>query len=79
MREQDVPSITMDPSSGSAGITPGQMPPSADPTSMAVVTAAALGQVPPIAGKTASPSTLGAAPATKPLKKKKLGVKKFAL
>jgi hypothetical protein len=45
---------------------------------MVAVTAAALGQIPPMAGKTASPSTLGAAPAPKPLKKK-LGVKKSAL
>jgi hypothetical protein len=73
-----VPSLIVDPSSGSAGITTGQTLPSVDPKSMVVITTATPGQIPPMDGRTASPSTLGIAPASKPLKKK-LGVKKSAL
>jgi hypothetical protein len=79
VREQDVPSITMDPSSDSARATPGETPPSAGTKMMVTVMAASPGQILPKADKPVSASALGVGPAPRVLKKKKLLVKKSRL
>jgi hypothetical protein len=79
MKGQDTPSIIVDPSTVLAEATPGQTPPSVGTTSMVAITVASSKQTLPKTGTTVLASALGAAPAPKPLKKKKLGVKKSAM
>jgi hypothetical protein len=74
-----MPSVTMDPSSGSPGAAPGQSPPATGLSSLVAIAAAPPKQTPPSASGTMLASALGAIPGPIPLKKRKLGVKKSAL
>jgi hypothetical protein len=74
-----VPSITVDPSSGSAGATPGQSSPMAGLGSLVTIAVAPPKQTLPSVGETVPARALGAVPAPRPLKRKKLGIKKSAL
>jgi hypothetical protein len=74
-----MPSVTVDPSTGLAEATLGQTQPLPSTTMMVAITVASSKQTLPMTGTTVLASALGAASAPKPLKKKKLGVKKSAL
>jgi hypothetical protein len=74
-----VPSTTVDLSSGSAGAALGQSPPVAGLSSMATIAVASPKQTLALAGEAVPTSALGAVPAPRPLKRKKLGIKKSAL
>jgi hypothetical protein len=79
MMGEDMPSVTVDLTIGLAEATLGQTPPSAGTIVMVIFTVASSKQTLPMTGTMVLASALGAAPAPKPLKKKKLGVKKSAL
>jgi hypothetical protein len=79
VKGQDTLSVTLDPSIVLDEATLGQTPPSAATTAMVAITIASSKQTLPKTGTTALASALGAAPATRPHKRKKLGVKKSAL
>jgi hypothetical protein len=74
-----MPSPTVDPSSDSARATLGQSPPAASLSSMVSIAIALPKQTLPLASEAALASALGAVPAPRPLKRKKLGIKKSAL
>jgi hypothetical protein len=74
-----VPSIIVDPSSGSAGAALGQSLPAASLSSMVTIAIALSGQTPLSAHTTVLVSTLGAAPAPRVLRRKVLSVKKSTL
>jgi hypothetical protein len=69
----------MDPLSGSTGSTPGQSPTAASLSLLVTIVAAPPKQTLAMTGTTVLASALGDAQACRPLKKKKLGVKKSAL
>jgi ABC-type transporter Mla maintaining outer membrane lipid asymmetry ATPase subunit MlaF len=79
VKGQDTLSVTLDPSIVLDEATLGQTPPSAGTIVMVIFTVASSKQTLPMTGTMVLASALGAAPAPKPLKKKKLGVKKSAL
>jgi hypothetical protein len=74
-----VPSVTVDPSLSSAGAALGQSPPTAVVSSLVTIAAAPPKETLPMSGTMVLASALGITPAPRPLKKKKLGVKKSAL
>jgi hypothetical protein len=79
VRGQGVPCVTVDPSTTPVGTTPGQSWPLARATMLVTVVVAPPGQTPTPTDKMMSASALGAAPAPRVHKKKKLAVKKSAL
>jgi hypothetical protein len=79
VREQSVPSVTVDLSSGSFGAALGQSPPAFGLSSMVTIVVAPPRQTPPSAGTTVLASTLGAAPSPRVLRRKVLSVKKSTL
>jgi hypothetical protein len=78
-RRQGVPTVAVDPSSGTAQATPERFPPPADRSLMVTVAVAPPGQTPPSTGKPAAMSALGARVVPRVLKKKVLSIKKSAL
>jgi hypothetical protein len=79
VRGQSVPTIIVDPSSGTAKAAPEQSPPSAGLSSMVTIAVAPPGQTSPLTGEPASASALGTVLEPKVLKKKRLAIKKSAL
>jgi hypothetical protein len=79
MREQSMPSVIVDPLSGSAGATSGQVPPSAGTQAMVTIAVASPWQTPPTTGEKGSASILGAALAPRVLRRKVFSVKKSNL
>jgi hypothetical protein len=73
VKEQDVPSVAVDPSTGTTTMTPRQALP------LVTVAIASPRQTPPVVGKSEPTSALDAAPVPKALKQKKLHVKKSTL
>jgi hypothetical protein len=65
--------------SDSAGAAPGQSPLAAGLSSMVTIVVASPKQTLPLAGEATLASALGTVPAPRPLRKKKLGIKKSAL
>jgi hypothetical protein len=78
VRGQSVPTIAVDPSSGTAKATLKQSSP-ASLSSMVTVAVAPPEQTPPSTGKSALASALGTVPVPKVLKKIKPAIKKSAL
>ncbi|RLM66423.1 hypothetical protein C2845_PM16G01860 [Panicum miliaceum] len=74
-----MPSTTVDPLSDSARAVPGQSPPAAGLSSLVTIAVAPLRKTLPLAGEATPASALGAVPAPRPLRRKKLGIKKSAL
>jgi hypothetical protein len=74
-----MPSVIVDLWSGSARAAPGQSPAAAGLSLMVTIAAASSKQTLPSASEDAPASALGAVPAPRPFKRKKLGVKKSAL
>jgi hypothetical protein len=74
-----VPTIIVDPSSGTTEAATERLPPPADHSLRVTIAVASPGQTPPSTGEPASVGTLGTAPVPKVLKRKKLPIKKSAL
>jgi hypothetical protein len=73
VKEQDLPSVIVDPSTGTAATMLGQALP------LVTIAIASPRQTPPVAGRSAAIGALDAAPVPKALKQKKLHVKKSTL
>jgi hypothetical protein len=78
-RGQGVPSVVVNPSSGTAEAATERSPPPADCSLMVTVAVASLGKIQPLTGEPMATSTLGTGPVPRLLKKKVLLIKKSAL
>jgi hypothetical protein len=76
---QSVPTLGVDPSSGTAEAAPERSPPLADHSLRVIVAVALLGQTQPSIGEPTMMSTLGTRPVPRVLKKKVLSIKKSTL
>jgi hypothetical protein len=74
-----VPSVIVELSSGSARAAPRQSLSAAGLSSLVTIAVAPPKQTLPSAGKATLASALGVVPAPRPLKRKKLGIKRSAL